>query len=306
MRPNQFKSTWKCWASLLVLWLLAACQPLRADDRVDLEAQLRAEYYRKILILRVPCAGNKLEFDESGSLQDKLEPDSWTTSAEIEVTDLHLQSDLLDVSANRIFLAYLDGQFKSLFPLSSGAFPVQEIKLGKGERKWWDKKREVHITIQLRRGATEGSVHDAMNRVFLRPDEHVSDVVPPFWKSFFGVTNADIAQKTTDGVLSQAATSAVPVTQGPSSGASAPHVQYQPDPEYSELARQARYHGTVVLRMIIDAAGKPTDIRIVKPLGLGLDEKGVQAVSKWKFAPAKKEGEPVAVQINVEIAFRLY
>jgi TonB family protein len=225
---------------------------------------------------------------------------------EIEVTDIHLQSDLLDVSADRIFLAYLDGQFKSLFPISSGVFPVQELNLSKGERKWWDKKREVHITVQLRRGATEGSVHDAMNEVFLRSDEHVSNVVPPFWKPFLGVTNADIAQKTTDGVPSQPATSAVPVTQGPSSGASAPHVQYQPDPEYSELARQARYHGTVVLSMIVNVAGRPTGIRIVRPLGLGLDEKAVETVSRWKFAPAMKDGNPVAVQINVEIEFRLY
>src|SRR3984893_10919310 len=89
-------------------------------------------------------------------------------------------------------------------------------------------------------------------------------------------------------------------------GVSAPRVVYQPDPEYSEEARKAKYQGTCVLWLVVGPDGKPRDIRVARSLGLGLDEKAIEAVKTWKFEPAMKDGKPVAVQINVEVSFRLY
>ena len=89
-------------------------------------------------------------------------------------------------------------------------------------------------------------------------------------------------------------------------GVSAPRILYQPDPEYSEPARKAKYEGTVVLLLIVGPDGRPRDIHVARTLGLGLDEKAIEAVRQWKFEPARKNGQPVAVQINVEVEFRLY
>src|SRR5882762_10041467 len=89
-------------------------------------------------------------------------------------------------------------------------------------------------------------------------------------------------------------------------GVSAPRVIFQPDPEYSEEARKAKYQGTCVLWLVVGPDGKPRDIRVARSLGLGLDEKAIEAVKTWKFEPAMKDGKPVAVQINVEVSFRLY
>jgi protein TonB len=89
-------------------------------------------------------------------------------------------------------------------------------------------------------------------------------------------------------------------------GVSAPRVVYQPDPEYSEEARKAKYQGTCVLWLVVGPDGRPRDIRVARSLGLGLDEKAIEAVKTWKFEPAMKDGKPVAVQINVEVSFRLY
>jgi TonB family protein len=47
-------------------------------------------------------------------------------------------------------------------------------------------------------------------------------------------------------------------------------------------------------------------MKVVRPLGMGLDQKALDAVKQWKFEPAMKDGKPVAVQINVEVNFRLY
>ena len=89
-------------------------------------------------------------------------------------------------------------------------------------------------------------------------------------------------------------------------GVSAPRVIYQPDPEYTEEARKAKYQGVVVLWLIVGQDGRTKDIRVSRSLGMGLDQKAVEAVKQWKFEPAKKDGVPVAVQLNVEVNFRLY
>jgi len=89
-------------------------------------------------------------------------------------------------------------------------------------------------------------------------------------------------------------------------GVSAPKALYAPDPEYSEEARKAKYQGTVVLWLVVDANGRPQQIRIQRALGMGLDEKAIEAVKMWKFEPARKDGQPVPVMINVNVTFRLY
>jgi protein TonB len=89
-------------------------------------------------------------------------------------------------------------------------------------------------------------------------------------------------------------------------GVSAPRATYSPDPEYSEEARKAKFQGTCVLWLVVGPDGRPRDIKVARTLGLGLDEKAIEAVKQWKFDPAMKDGKPVAVQINVEVSFRLY
>ncbi len=89
-------------------------------------------------------------------------------------------------------------------------------------------------------------------------------------------------------------------------GVSAPKAIYSPDPEYSEEARKAKFQGTCVLWLVVGPDGRPRDIRVQRTLGLGLDEKAIEAVKTWRFDPALKDGKPVAVQINVEVSFRLY
>lgn len=89
-------------------------------------------------------------------------------------------------------------------------------------------------------------------------------------------------------------------------GVTAPRAIYNPDPEYSEEARKAKYQGTVVLGMIVDASGRPRGLKVQRSLGMGLDEKALEAVRNWKFEPAEKDGKPVAVAISVEVAFRLF
>ncbi len=88
-------------------------------------------------------------------------------------------------------------------------------------------------------------------------------------------------------------------------GVTNPSVLYKVEPEYSEEARKAKYQGTVVLYVEVDPAGRPRNLRVLRSLGLGLDEKAIEAVEKWKFRPGFKDGRAVTVAAQIEVNFRL-
>ena len=70
-------------------------------------------------------------------------------------------------------------------------------------------------------------------------------------------------------------------------------------------ARKAKYQGTVVLYAVVDPDGLVRTVRVTRSLGLGLDEKALQAVRQWKFRPGLRNGQPVAVAASIEVTFRL-
>jgi TonB family protein len=88
-------------------------------------------------------------------------------------------------------------------------------------------------------------------------------------------------------------------------GVTAPQLVSKIEPEYSEEARKAKYQGTVTLYIQVDAQGKAINMRVLHSLGLGLDEKAMEAVKKWKFKPGTKDGKPVTVEAQIEVNFRL-
>jgi len=87
---------------------------------------------------------------------------------------------------------------------------------------------------------------------------------------------------------------------------SPPRIVNQSEPDYTELARRARYQGTTVMRAVVDSRGDTTQVQILRPLGMGLDDQAVNVVRQWRFEPAKRDGKPVAVTVDIEVEFRLY
>jgi TonB family protein len=88
-------------------------------------------------------------------------------------------------------------------------------------------------------------------------------------------------------------------------GVTAPKVLSKVEPEYTEEARTAKYQGTVVLAVEIRPDGFADNIRVVRGLGLGLDENAMTAVRQWQFQPSTKDGAAVTVQATIEVNFRL-
>lgn len=89
-------------------------------------------------------------------------------------------------------------------------------------------------------------------------------------------------------------------------GVSAPVVIHAVEPEFTEDARKENFQGTVGIQLIVDAQGNPQDVRVVHHLGMGLDQKAVDAVREYKFRPAMYQGHPVAVQLVIDVDFRLH
>jgi protein TonB len=89
-------------------------------------------------------------------------------------------------------------------------------------------------------------------------------------------------------------------------GVSPPQVLFAPEPEFSEEARKAKVAGNVLVYLQVDTTGHPTHVRVLRGIGLGLDEKAMEAVRQYKFKPAMENGKPVVVEMNVEVNFQIF
>lgn len=89
-------------------------------------------------------------------------------------------------------------------------------------------------------------------------------------------------------------------------GVSAPALIRSVEPEFTEDARRANFQGSVSIKLIVDSQGNPQDVRLASHLGMGLDEKAIEAVRQYKFRPAMYQGHPVSVQIVVDVDFHLH
>jgi len=89
-------------------------------------------------------------------------------------------------------------------------------------------------------------------------------------------------------------------------GVSAPTLVYSVDPEFSDEARRAKYQGVCTVLIVVDAQGNVQSARVQRPLGMGLDEKAIEAVKQYRFKPAMLNGKAVPVQVGIEVNFHIY
>jgi TonB family protein len=87
---------------------------------------------------------------------------------------------------------------------------------------------------------------------------------------------------------------------------SAPVLINSVDPEFTDEARRAKHGGVCIISLIVDVYGRPQHVHVVRALGMGLDQKAIEAVNHFRYKPAMKDGQPVPVMVNVEENFRIY
>jgi TonB family protein len=156
------------------------------------------------------------------------------------------------------------------------------------------------LSIPLtKNGSFLNARHDTLRRMNFRPTSRPRSFIGFAGLSLF-VGWAVTAQQPGGDKPNEEIATAIRAGEG-----SPPTCKYCPSPEYSKEARKKKYEGVVVLFVVVSTEGKATNIQVVKSQGLGLDEKAVEAVRKWRFKPATFQGKPVPMKVPVEITFRL-
>jgi len=84
-----------------------------------------------------------------------------------------------------------------------------------------------------------------------------------------------------------------------------PRLIHKVEPQYTKEALDAKLQGTVALDAVIGIDGIPSEIKVVRGLGMGLDEKAIECLRQWSFQPATSHGEPIPTKARVEINFRI-
>ena len=301
-----------------MLGIAVAIVPLHIRAASDLES-LRDRYKDKVFVLRGFNQGARLTFDTAGMpTAGSADPGDWTVAGFVRVTGLDLSDQRLTIKAERLYLGVAPGM----------GFQLTQLET-KGGKKGKDVKK-LRIEVAIDPGGDTAQA--ALSRIFLTAQEHFAEFVPNYWKPCVRAASTGRATKSLPDCNFSSEFAAIPGVvyrpednngpeKAPSDATAAdgeifpvtdksitpPKVVQQSSPEFSEEARSTKYQGTVNLTLIVDKAGRAKSIRVQRPIGMGLDQKAVEAVSMWRFKPALKDGEPVPMgPIQVQTDFHLY
>lgn len=277
---------------------LLVCLSVPCAFAGNLDNVIASEYPDKIMTLRHFYGGDRLHLYGDGALVDDAPAGTWASDAQIEVRDASQNGSVLTIKARRIYQVY-DSK-RNQFVDALTLIPINPDKQEREVEKAL-KKRQVEINIEMPPNPDPKEIPETLHAVFLAPDEPMSNIAPPYYRDFFAKREGrPQSQELPAGVVRLASV-------GSKSGdITPPHLTTRADPEYSDMARQLKWQGTAVLSLVVDASGSVQNIQVTQPLGAGLDEKAIAAVSQWKFDPATKDGKPVAVAIAVEVDFRIH
>jgi TonB family protein len=267
-----------------------------------------ARYKDKVVMLRNSYCGRELIFDTSGRFLSGGQAGAWTLCRDMRIRKVRVADGKLKITGQRIYLFY-DSRLKQFRDITEN-----EPSANKETKSYKEmiEGQNVSIEMQLLPAPDDGSIADAMDKLFYRSEAEFIQTVPHFWKKALAEPESrPNPGKETLGVD-------IPRKQEPPSGTnpgeifhvgngvSPPLAVYSPDPDYSDEARGAKYQGTVVLTTIVGPDGRIRDPRIARPVGMGLDEKALEKILAWRFKPATKDDKPVAVEVTIEIQYNLY
>lgn len=260
--------------------LFVLCTPaLHGDNIQDLQKHLRERFSKQVLIIRNFYGGSHLTFDSNGTLikGDKTigYKGCWCAT-QLQVKKVEVRKDKFILQGPRIIGVY-DSKKKEFSKLS---------RAGEGEN--------IQIDIEFDSLPRDDQTAGILEKVFLTRTDELDNLIPDAWRADnFVPASQEVAR-----IKKDAASEKLNV--------SAPKPIHTPDPDYPEEARRERISGDVLLSIVIDKQGRVVRIRMDQCAGGGLDERAVQAVSQWTFEPALRNGEPVAVQVDVDVTFHIY
>lgn len=294
----------------LFLVVLATTVPAPAQSAGDALKQFNS----KILVLHHPLQSNSQQYDGEGKPLNGADEGPWTVYGGILIDHISLHSDQLRIEGRRILFLFEKGQFK-----------LMEFKTLK-DRKKPPFPPEVKLEIKLDHPLDSAEqAQTVLGRIFVLNSADFLNSLPEFWRKCLAdrltydpsqAMEAEFSWKEPlqdnhkPMHLEPTATSKDQTVFHVGQGIAAPRVTYAPEPSFSEIARYEKFHekfqGIVTFTVIVGTDGRLHDVHVLHPLGLGLDDSAFATLQTWRFDPGKRNGEPVAVEMNIEVSFNLY
>jgi len=271
--------------------LLAVCLVHTATAHADsVKDNLNHKYKKQVLALRTPFTRGDQKFDSAGQPIGARASGRWLTYGAIYVEKLNLTKDALRLEGPRVAFSSVKTEGKTY--LTNLSKPVK---------------------IEIRLDQPLNSLDQAqalLERVFFPEADVAQHATPEFRRSDDNIPDDEIAHVSIHS--SRPSEESLPdadrdkIDHDKEGAVLAPRAIYTPEPEFSEPARRAKFQGTVVLQIVVNKKGDVVRVRLVRALGMGLDQNAMEGVERWRFSPATRNGQPVAVALNIEVAFNLY
>jgi TonB family protein len=241
-----------------------------ADTDSQIRDRLTIKYGGKLFTIRSTPSGTRLRFDADGKLLTAAVAGMFTLDGHIHVESINVRGDRIEIAGQRSFLSY-----------NAKSARLEEYPTRESFRLEFSRKAGV---------APEAGI-DAV----LLPLEEFVKTLPPYWLRL--VNGTPILDTITDPETGET------VPRASEAQKLTPISTRRLSPGYPPGLNEYAIAGSVVLRVIIDEKGKTKVVDIVTPMGFGLDQAAINAVHRWEYEPAKRDGTPVKVYVRVQFNF---
>lgn len=254
------------------------------------QAELRSQLVGGMVTLRGFYSSNNLNYDSSGQLETRSDSGPWTLFGKIEITDLKISNHRLKIEGNRVWVSWTREGSQT------------QIHYGRSPRR-------ISIEVALNGNGPDADAASAIQKIFLKEGE-MCEAAPELWKAFFcpKPSPATTDEKTSvEAAGSSQPDPATGITKVRLSGGIVEgHITHEVQPEYPPLARANRLQGRVLLAAVIGKDGHITQLHVIEPLGMGVDESTAEAVSKWRYSPYLLFGKPVEIDTTITVNYQLH
>jgi len=274
----------------VVVMIVLGSLPVHAWDG-DLEDTLNRHYFGHILNLRQPINATIQQYDSQGNIFTANAPGPWTVYSRVQIRNIRLEPNRLVVEGRRIGMRR-EPKIGMLIPV--------------------DLKEKVTLQIALSRPLdSEEEFHAILGRIFAFSREDFLASLPEFWQGYVRIylkTYSDDGNTMEFGISESSLKTRSRVEKAPavsqdSRGETGPGLKKTTQAAYTSAASSQELTGHVILTITVDASGRPVNVRLLRPLGLGLDESAASTVKDWTFKPATQRGQPIKADAEVAVLF---
>lgn len=236
---------------------------------------VEARLMGKVVRLRHVLKDNSVKYDEAGNPARMGKPGDWTLHGYFEVTTAEVRNGILWIRGNRVALSFREWERQKM---------PQYVRTSE----------QLEIQIVLKKNGTV-NLEEELSKAFLNATDEIPDNLPIHWHRFLCKQ-----KQITKGCSTMIYTAGIRQSEGEVKD---PTLTRQKQPSFTRLASQNKLEGVVELLILVSEHGRVLSFEVIRPLGLGLEEKAIEAVKEWEFQPATRNGAPTAIFIVVVLNF---